>query len=91
MHTGTKYMASTHVHSLYKQNSPLSRFNFFSAALVKKCKTFNINAEKPNFYSRTVGYFKLVDLLETNKVQEAKLRVCHWCTKTTTLVIRVHP
>ena len=24
-----KYMTSTHVHSLYKQNSPLSRFDFF--------------------------------------------------------------
>ena len=29
VHTGTKYMTSTHVHSLYKQNSPLSRLDFF--------------------------------------------------------------
>ena len=29
LHTGTKYMTSTHVHSLYKQNSPLSRLDFF--------------------------------------------------------------
>ena len=30
------------------------------------------------FCSRTVVYFTL-DLLETNKVQEVKLRDCHWC------------
>ena len=29
VHIGTKYMTSTHVHSLYKQNSPLSRLDFF--------------------------------------------------------------
>ena len=29
VHTGTKYMTFTHVHSLYKQNSPLSRLDFF--------------------------------------------------------------
>ena len=38
----------------------------FSAALVK---TFNINAEKYKFYSSTVIYFTLADVLETNKVQ----------------------
>ena len=75
VHTGTEYTISTHVHWLYRQNSPLSRLNFFSAALVKKCKTSNRNAEKPEFYTSTVVYFTLADLLETNKVQEAKLRV----------------
>ena len=30
-------------------------------------------------YSSTVVYFTLLDLLETKKVQEAKLRDCHWC------------
>ena len=40
-------------------------------------KTFNINTEK--FYSCTVVYFTLADLLETNKVQEANFRECHWC------------
>ena len=31
------------------------------------------------FCSRTVVYFTLADLLETNKVQEVKFRYCHWC------------
>jgi len=31
------------------------------------------------FYFSTVVYFTLADLLETNKVQEAKFRDCHWC------------
>ena len=44
-----KKMTSTHVHSLYTQNSPLSIS--FSGALVK---TFNISAERPKFYSSTV-------------------------------------
>ena len=35
----------------------------FLAAPVKHCKTFNINAEKPKFYSSTVVYFTLADLL----------------------------
>ena len=39
----------------------------FLGALVKK------------FCSRTVVYFTLADLLETNKVQELKFRDCHWC------------
>ena len=56
-------MTSTHVHLLYKQNSPLSRLDFlFSQALVK---TFNINAEKPKFYSSRLVYFTLADLLQT--------------------------
>ena len=58
---------------------------------MKKCKTSNRKTEKPEFFTSTVVYLTLADLLETNKVQEAKLRVCHWCTKTKTLVIRVHP
>ena len=29
VHTRTKYITSAHVHSLYKQNTPLSRLNFF--------------------------------------------------------------
>ena len=33
----------------------------------------------PKFHSSTVVYFTLADLLETNKVQEAKFRDCHWC------------
>ena len=36
----------------------------FSAALAKiHCKTFNINVQKPKFYSSTVVYFTLADLL----------------------------
>ena len=70
-------MTSTHVHLLYKQNSPLSRLDFlFSQALVK---TFNINAEKPKFYSSRLVYFTLADLLETKTVQEAEFRDCQWC------------
>ena len=34
--------------------------------LRRHCETFNINAEKPKFYSGTVVYFTLADLLETN-------------------------
>ena len=45
----------------------------------RHCKTFNINEEKPKFYSSTVVLFALSDLLETKKVQEAKFRDCHWC------------
>ena len=77
VHTRTKYITSTHVHSLYKQNSPLSRLDFlFSEALVK---TFNINAEKTKFYSSRLVYFTLADLLQTKTVQEAEFRDCHWC------------
>ena len=44
------------------------------ALLQKHCYLrFNINAEKPKFYSSTVVYFTLADLLETKKVQEAKI------------------
>ena len=43
---------------------------------------FNINAQKPKFYSSTVVYFTLADLSETNKVQEAKFRDCRWCIST---------
>ena len=42
-------------------------------------KAFNINAEKPKFYSSTVVYFTQAERLETKKVQEAKFRDCHWC------------
>ena len=72
-------MTSTHVQSLYKQNSPLSRLDFFLGGSCENTKTFNINAEKPKFYSSKVVYFTLADFLETNKVQEAKLRDCQWC------------
>ena len=51
MHTSAKYMTSTLMHSLYKQNSPLSRLDFFFGG---SCKPFNINAEKRKFYSSTV-------------------------------------
>ena len=51
MHTGTKYMTSTHVHSLHTQNSPLF-WILFQRLLRRHCKTFNINVEK--FYSCTV-------------------------------------
>ena len=33
VHTGTKCMTSTHVHSLYRQNNPLSRLDFFFGGL----------------------------------------------------------
>ena len=62
MHTGTKYVTSTHVHSLYKRNSPLSRLDFFFGG---SCEDFNIDAHKAKFYSSTVVYFTLADLLET--------------------------
>ena len=42
---------------------------------MKTCKTFNINAEKPQFYPSTVVHFTLADLLENEKVQEAKFRI----------------
>ena len=76
VHTGTKYMISTHVHSLYKQNSSLIiSFGFrFLQLLRRHWKTFNINAEKPKFYFSAVLHFTMADLLETNKVQEARFR-----------------
>ena len=52
---------------------------FFRRLLWRHRKTLNIKAEKPKFYSSTVLYFTLANLLETNKVQEAKFRDCHWC------------
>ena len=76
VHTGKKYTTFTHVHSLYKQNSPLSRLDFFSAALVK---TSNIKAEKLKFYCSTVVYFTLADLLQSNKAQETKVRYFNSC------------
>ena len=72
-------MTSTNVHSLYKQNSLLSRLDFFFGGSCEDVVTFNINAEKPKFYFSTVVYFTLVDPLETKEVQEAKFRDCHWC------------
>ena len=52
----------THVHSLYKQNSPLSNLDFFFGGSCEE--TFNINAEKPKFYSTcTVVHFTLAGLL----------------------------
>ena len=52
VHTSAKYMTSTtHVHSLYKQNSPLSRLDFFFGG---SSKPFSINTEKRRFYSSTV-------------------------------------
>ena len=76
VHTGKKYTTFTHVHLLYKQNSPLSRLDFFSAALVK---TSNIKAEKLKFYCSTVFYFTLADLLQSNKAQETKVRYFNSC------------
>ena len=66
-------MTSTHVHSLYEHNGPLSRMDFFFGG---SCSYI---AEKLKFYSSTVEYFRLADLLETKKVQQAKFRDCHWC------------
>ena len=37
--------------------------DFFSAAVAKTLYDFNINAQKPKFYSSTVVYFTLADLL----------------------------
>ena len=71
--TGTKFMTSTHKHSLYEQKSPLSRLDFFFGG---SCENI---AEKPKFYASTVVYFTLADHLETNKVQESKFRDCHRC------------
>ena len=79
MHTGTKYMTFTHVHSLYQQNVPLSRLDFFFGGCCEDIVRLNINPEKLKFYSSTVIYFTLADLLETKKIKEAKFRDCHWC------------
>ena len=67
-------MTSTRVHSLYTQNSPLPRLEFFFGGSCEDIERLNINAEKPKFYSSTVVDFTLADLLETNKIQEAKFR-----------------
>ena len=56
VHTGTKYMTSTHVHSLYKQDSPLYRLDFFFAVTREDIVRHNINAEKPKFYISTLSY-----------------------------------
>ena len=69
-------MTSTRVYSQYKQIS-LFRLDFFFFCEDIVRKTFNINAEEPKFCSSTLVYFTLADLLETNKVQEAKFRDCH--------------
>ena len=76
MHTGTKHITSTHVYSLYKQKSPLSRLDFFFGGSCEDIVTLNINAEKRKFSSSTVVCFTLAELLETKKVQEAKFRDC---------------
>ena len=36
VHTGTKCMTSTHVHSLYKQNNPLSLLDFVFGGLCEE-------------------------------------------------------
>ena len=74
-------MTSTHVHSMSRQTSPLSRLDFFFGGPCEDIVrlSININAEKSKFYSTAVLYFTLVGLLETKKVQEAKFRDCHWC------------
>ena len=78
VHTGTKYITSTHVHSLYKQNSLLFRLDLFFGGPCEDIVRLSIkNAEKPKFCPSTEIYFTLADLLETKKVQEAKFRDCH--------------
>ena len=60
---------------MYKQNSPSSHLDFFfggSCEDIVRLSTWTRN-------SSTVVYFTLADLLETEKVQEAKFRDCHWC------------
>ena len=76
VHTGTKHMTSTHVHSLYKQNSLSSRLDFFFGGSCEDIVRLSMLTRK----SSTVVYFTLADLLETTKVQEAKIRDCHRCT-----------
>ena len=74
VHTGAKHACALNIQT---KESVISFGFLFRRLLWRHRKTFNINAEK--FYSRTVVYFTLADLLETNKVQEAKFRDCHWC------------
>ena len=76
-----KIHTTTHVHSMYRQNGPLPRLDFFFGGSCEDIVrlSININAEKSKFYCSTVVYFTLADLLETKKVQEAKFRDCHWC------------
>ena len=67
----TKYMTSTHVHSLYTQNSP---------SFPLDCKTCNINTEKPKFYTLVQWHIlHWRTSKETKKVQEAKFKDCNWC------------
>ena len=51
-------MTSTHVHSLYRQNSPLCRLDFFLR---------NINAEKPKFYFSHSSIFYTGGLFRNQK------------------------
>ena len=48
-------MTTTHVHSLHKQNSPLSRLDFF---FLGSCAD-TINAEKPKFYTSTLKLIQI--------------------------------
>ena len=58
----------------------VTSFGFlFRRRLRRHCKIFNMNAEKPKFYSSKAVYFALADFLDTKKVQEAKFKDCHWC------------
>ena len=72
-------MTSTHVHSLYKQNSPLCRFDYFFGGSCEGIVRLQCKRGKTQVLLSTVVDFTLVDLLETNKIQEAKFRDCHWC------------
>ena len=48
-------------------NKTVRYLALFRRLLWRHCKTFNINAGKPKFYSSAVVYFTLADLLETKK------------------------
>ena len=50
------------VHGFTHDKNDLFGF-LFRRLLWRHCKTFNINAQKPKFYSSTVVYFTLADLL----------------------------
>ena len=63
-----------------QKNSLLSRLDFFLGGSYEDIvKTFNINAETPKFYSSTVVYFTLADLLETKKSPRGQVQgLLYW-------------
>ena len=70
-----------HVHLLYKQNSPLSRLDFFFNGPCGDIVRLSIETGESVslILVHAVVYFTLVDLLETKKVLEATFRDCYWC------------